>query len=308
MAPTILCINDAFVRNKMAGFDFDWTLVKPLDNRKFPKSVDDWQWLFPTIPDKLKELYNEGYMIVVFTNQSKPWKQEQIEKAMSTLNIPLFIAIAFEKEEYKPNTILFDSLTTNKKFINKKNSFFVGDALGRKDDFADSDKKFAENIGIECIAPESFFIEDIDKNSIALPELPLSNENEVVIMMGYPGSGKSTIAENICTKYPNYICIQGDIYKTSKAMIKKATEYAKKKCIIFDATNSSKTKRKEYIDFAKKYGYDIKCIHVTTPLENAYQRNKMRESEKQVPRIAYSVYTKYFEPPTEDEGFDLLEL
>jgi bifunctional polynucleotide phosphatase/kinase len=227
---------------------------------------------------------------------------------MSTLNIPLFIAIAFEKEHYKPNTILFDSLTTNKKFINKQNSFFVGDALGRKDDFSDSDKVFAENIGIQWIAPETFFIEQIDKNSISIPELPLSEDNEVVIMMGYPGSGKSTIANNICTKYPNYICIQGDIYKTSKAMIKKASEYVKQKSIIFDATNSSKTKRKEYIDFAKKYGYNIKCIHVKTPLENAYQRNKMRESDKQVPRIAYSVYTKHYEPPTEEEGFILLEV
>lgn len=128
-------------------------------------------------------------------------------------------------------------------------------------------------------------------------------------MMGYPGSGKSTIAQNICTKYPNYICIQGDIYKTSKSMIKKASEYiSEKKSIIFDATNSSKAKRNEYISFAQKYGYKIKCLHVTTPLENSYYRNKQRPSDIQVPRIAYSVYSKYFEEPQEEEGFTLIEV
>ena len=90
-------------------------------------------------PEIIKKYYADGHMIVIFTNQSKKWKCEQVQIVASKLNIPLFIVIATERVEYKPNLIMFDILFKGKK-INKENSFFVGDALGRKTDFADTDK------------------------------------------------------------------------------------------------------------------------------------------------------------------------
>ncbi len=36
----------------------------------------------------------------------------------------------------------------------KKNSYFVGDAAGRADDFASTDRKFALNVGIQFYTPE----------------------------------------------------------------------------------------------------------------------------------------------------------
>uniref|UniRef100_A0A6C0IT37 Uncharacterized protein n=1 Tax=viral metagenome TaxID=1070528 RepID=A0A6C0IT37_9ZZZZ len=305
--------------NKVASFDFDWTLVKPKDNRKFPKSVDDWQWLYPSVPYIIKQLYNDGHIIVIFTNQSKPWKKEQIINVCKTLDIPIYIAIAFDKTFYKPNVAIYEKVEEKIGQIDKANSFFVGDALGRKDDFSNSDKIFAENIGLKCYSPEDLFYKKNTNSSnsndevefIILPDIPLEKDKkEVIIMVGYPGSGKSTIADNICKENKNYICIKGDEYKTSKAMIKKAIEY-QDKSIIFDATNGSRKKRAEYIEFAKKYGYQssIKCIHVATSLEDAYQRNKERPEEKQVPRIAYSVYKKYFEEPDDvAEGFELINV
>ena len=41
--------------------------------------------------------------------------------------------------------------------INKDDSFYVGDALGRPGDHADSDKQFAINCGIKYISPEQMF-------------------------------------------------------------------------------------------------------------------------------------------------------
>ena len=78
-----------------------------------------------------------------------------------------------------------------------------------------------------------------------------------------------------------------------------------KKSVIFDATHSSIKKRKEYIELGKKYGYKISCIHVSTSLDISYKRNKERADEKNVPKIAYSVYSKYYEEPNESEGFTL---
>ena len=304
MAPDIYTINNAVITEKMASFDYDWTIVNPKDGKTFPSSIDDWEWLYKEVPVKIKKYYEDGYMIVVFTNQSKKWKCDQIQLVMKQLDIPLFLVIARDKSEYKPNPILFN-MVFNKK-INKEYSFFVGDALGRKHDFSDSDKVFAENIGIKCYSPEDIFRNTSE--SFEIPLIPLDSNPEIIIMVGYPGSGKSTIAKNIC-KNKNFIHIEGDIYKTYSKMIKASLEYIlESKSIIFDATHSSIKKRNYFIELSKKYKYKVKCIHVSTSLGVSYKRNKLRSDEKIVPKIAYSVYKKYYEEPTEEEGFILFKI
>jgi bifunctional polynucleotide phosphatase/kinase len=286
----------------MAAFDYDWTLVSPKGGKTFPSNVDDWEWLYPTISEKIKNFYDDGFMIVIFTNQSKAWKHEQLQLVAKTLDIPVFIVVATEECDYKPNPVLFNILMGNNK-INKEKSFFVGDALGRGGDFSDSDKVFAENIGIPCYCPEQVF--HVKTEITEIPTVPLSDEKQIIIMMGYPGSGKSTISKNIC-KNESFVHIEGDIYKTSKKMIKASLEHiSQNKSVIFDATHSSSKKRQEYIEFGKKYNYKIVCIHVSTPLEVSYKRNKLRNYEKSVPKIAYSVYKKHYEEPNETEGFEL---
>ena len=40
--------------NKIAAFDFDYTLVKPKSKKKFPEDSDDWVILYPNILTQLK--------------------------------------------------------------------------------------------------------------------------------------------------------------------------------------------------------------------------------------------------------------
>lgn len=302
MPPIVYNIHNATYKNKMAAFDYDWTLVNPKNAATFPKNIDDWEWIYPTVPDKLKKYHEDGYMIVIFTNQTKSWKCDQIKRVAESLFIPLFVVIAMNKKEHKPNPILFNTLF-EEHTIDISTSFFVGDALGRKIDFSDSDKVFAETIGLSWFPPEHIFC---DPNpTFELPTIPLSNTPEIIIMTGFPGSGKSTIAKHICQK-PNYIHIQGDVHKTSRKMIKASLEHiTQQKSIVFDATNSSIKKRLEYITVANKYKLPVMCIHVSTPSNIAFKRNRLRMDKKQVPKIAYSVYSKYFNQPTEEEGFSL---
>jgi bifunctional polynucleotide phosphatase/kinase len=141
-----------------------------------------------------------------------------------------------------------------------------------------------------------------------IPALNLSDAKQVIIMVGYPGSGKSTIAKSICAN-EQFVLIQGDVHKTSPKMLKAALPYVKEgKSPVFDATNSSSKKRSEYIEFAKKHNMKVVCVHMTTSLEVSYKRNKERDPENQVPKIAYSVYTKHFENPSVEEGFELIVL
>jgi bifunctional polynucleotide phosphatase/kinase len=159
MAPHIIKIGKFRLRQKMAMFDYDWTLVRPLSNGTFSKSLDDWKWITEKVPEILQKYYDKGFCIVIISNQSKNTKMklQQIINVLSTLNIPSLISVGYDDNDKKPNTTMFDIIIKNKK-IDMKKSFFVGDALGRKGDWSDSDKKFAENINIKNIySPDDIF-------------------------------------------------------------------------------------------------------------------------------------------------------
>ena len=303
---TVIKINKPRFRTKLASFDYDNTIVEPKDGRPFSKDINDWQWTYENVPSIILQYYNNGYMIAVFTNQSKDWKITQIKNVLEKLNIPMFVVIATEKSLYKPNTMMFNVFIEYNK-LNKEKSFFIGDALGRKGDFSDSDKLFGENIGIKVMSPESVFKSKDNENVIfKFPDIPICDEKEIIIMVGMPASGKTSCAVKIF-KPRSYIIIHGDVYKTSTKMIKFAKEH-KDKSIVFDATNGTKIKRKEYIDFGKENGYKIRCIQVTTSFEDCIKRNKERDENTKIPLIVYNIYKKNFEEPSEDEGVTIFKI
>ncbi|ERN04578.1 hypothetical protein AMTR_s00075p00081460 [Amborella trichopoda] len=68
--------------SKIAAFDFDGCLVKTSVKRVGP---DAWSLLYPSIPAKLQSLYNNGYKLVIFTNESNidRWKNSR-QKAVDS--------------------------------------------------------------------------------------------------------------------------------------------------------------------------------------------------------------------------------
>jgi len=285
--------------SKLAIFDVDWTLIKPKDGRPFPKDKDDWMWLRESVPSVVKSFKNQ-YHIVFVTDQSKPWKKDMIEDVCKELDIPITVLIAMDKKLHKPNPELFNSVF---KKYDTKESFMVGDTGGRKGDWAAKDKDFATAIKVKYITPEEMF--PINKIKKVLVELK-SSEQEVVIMIGIQGSGKSTIAK---TKFSDsYEIISGDIFKTPAKMIKEAKKHVSNKSIIFDATNGTKKRRKLFIDFAEKYNLPVKCVWVDRTLEVALEQVKEREKNggPHVSKIALYVFRKKFEEPTKDEGLNVI--
>ena len=176
------------------------------------------------------------------------------------MDIPITICIALEKEHYKPNLhVLFNEAISDiekQKKINKKKTFMCGDAMGRPNDHSNCDVKFAENFGIPCFSPESIFysksLNSQSKENVDKITAENNNIREVVIMVGYPGSGKSTIVKNVFEP-AGYFIANGDLLKTSTKMIKEAKKHISNKSVVFDATNPSKRKRLEYIQFAKEF-------------------------------------------------------
>jgi bifunctional polynucleotide phosphatase/kinase len=230
----------------------------------------------------------------------------------------------------------------DKKIFISKKSFYCGDAAGRLEpselqiqminpatkkspvDHSDTDRKFAMNIGIMFYTPDDLLVnnnkkikyklngiqpDDILKISVADTDINYykPEKKEVVIMIGYPGSGKSTYANKISELYNVSIINQDTCGVKAKCINLMKKLCMSNKTIIVDNTNYDTNKRFEYIRIAKENGYKkITCIWITTPIEIAKHMNNVRmlySGETKVPNIAYAIYTKNFKEPSKKEGF-----
>lgn len=285
-------------RSKLAIFDFDHTLVKPKDGRTFPKDENDWTYVRESVPQILKKIAKD-HQIVIQTDQSQIWKLDMIRAVVADLSIePVTAIIGFKIK--KPETALFESVFPT---FNKEKSFYVGDAAGRQGDWSDKDLVFAQRLGVKFKSPEEVF---------PMPEIKISQKvtakktKEVVIMVGYPGSGKSTIAKSLT----GYHVISGDIHKTVKAMISEAEKHVDHNSIVFDSTAGTKAKRADFVKFARNHELPVRTIWVKTPIDESMERSKDRALKGgiRIPAIAFYLYRKHFEEPVESEGFSLVQI
>ena len=273
----------------IAAFDLDWTLTYN-EQSLIPKEVDDIK-IFPNRRKMLEDIIKLGYNIVIFTNQyakSENEKQKKVKRIttfIKELKLPVFVYISTEKDDFRKPNISMWNLFKNDKEI--KNIIFVGDALGRPQDFSDSDRLFAENIGISQIySPEDFF---------GIAPIPAFNEKkELIVFVGMPGSGKNTYYNNYLSD--THIIIEQDILKTSPKVMKELSKSLKTgKSIVINSMNQTQEKREEYYEKAAEYNYNIKVLYF---LVNGSGFNELRE--KPVPKIVYHKYFKSLEPPSSD--------
>ena len=166
-------------RDKVYSFDLDSTLCVTKSGNTFRKDANDWKYWHTSVPTKLTEFYNQGYRIVIFSNQlgisqgkvSKAVVLGQFDNLQKDMKIPIDMFISTHSDIYrKPSTGLWD-LFVEKALGGKQpplsECIFVGDAAGRaaksgqisgKKDHSCSDRKFAINIGMPFKTPEEFFL------------------------------------------------------------------------------------------------------------------------------------------------------
>jgi len=269
----------------VAAFDLDWTLAYN-EKHLFPKDDDDIQVL-PNRRKILEEIIKLGYTLVIFTNQyakSKLEKDKKIQRVktfLKKLNLPVFTYISTEKDQYrKPNTGMWNIFS---KDLKVKKLIFVGDALGRPQDFSDSDRLFGEKLNAEIYSPEEFFGES------PVPEF--KKEKELVVFVGMAGSGKSSYYSN---NLQDHIHLEQDKLGTREKVLKALNNALETgKSIVIDATNPKQDNRLEYYKKAADKGYSIIVLYF---VKNGTGFNKLRE--KPVPTIAYHIYFKNLDPPT----------
>jgi len=300
-------------------FDLDWTLIRPL---KYSISKPGIGWKFlPLREQKLKQLDRDGYTIGIVSNQKiyPGNKLEDINKKMIEVEdwlnrllghtVPIFVALA--QDNYRKPSIGFKNFITppSSKY---RNSIicYVGDAAGRRDDFSDSDIEFAKNMDVVFYTPEQFFgTTGISSNIINIPKL-------FIIMMGAPGSGKTTYSLEL-QKYlqsknsslVNITALQSDDYSSNWVRIKKElSSYLNNINInggklIYDATNGKRERRIELLNMSWNLGIPTLIIHILNPGDN---RNKLRD--KKVPAIAYNTFWSSFDNPDPSSEGNLLEI
>ena len=178
---------------KIAAFDFDDTVIATKSGNRFSKGPDDWRWWHASVPGRLKQLHDEGHIIVVLSNQggislksdakSKTPKGDmkslnnfkgKVTAVLNALDLPVTVYAATGADGFrKPRTGMWAQLLTDYGLsdvgdIVHEECLFVGDAAGReaekqngtggKKDHSCSDRDFAANLSLPFQTPEEFFL------------------------------------------------------------------------------------------------------------------------------------------------------
>ena len=299
----------------LAGFDLDHTIIKPKSGNVFPKNKDDWMLLYPEVKTTLQSIPNNN-IIVIFSNQkglkiSEEDYMTKIDNIQQSLGVEFIFIAALDDDIFRKPRIgmyLYIKQHLGIKF-DKEESFYVGDMAGRSNDKYDTDIKFAMNIKANFMTPEMYFLNK-NKEEYKLSGYLLNNtntnniiptftekSNTLIIISGYPGSGKTFLANNIKNNN-NFILISKDIYKNKFDNI--LLENLKlSNPIIVEGLFYNNMLRYKIKDVANKYNYNINYIHVTTNYDLSYHLNlyrKLYENKNSVPEIVYMKYRNMFEP------------
>ncbi|CAD6191330.1 unnamed protein product [Caenorhabditis auriculariae] len=347
-------------RSKLACFDFDGTLIirTPTDPETpevqdenatsldvTPDVYENWELRYKNMPSRLQQLYEDGFKIVVFSNQKGveegtigvlPY-QMKVEKVAEQIGVPIQVFVAMSHSAYrKPCTGLWDALEERNDgvSIDKEASFYVGDAAGRhpteihpKRDKSSADRFFALNVGLRFQTPEQFFegleVEEpwgppsFDPRKLLasrLPELdPVdtklpSEGQEVIVMVGFPGSGKSTFSKKIADEYGYFEVSRDKIGGPDKcvAVARKALEEGKS--VVIDNTGPDLKSRKHYIDVAKEMGVGCRCFEMNCDFGRAQHSVRYRLlTSEDAPDVGVAVLQDHqdrYKKPHLDEGFD----
>ena len=153
--------------------DLDGTLISTISGETFSKGIWDMKFKFEVL-DKIKEIKSE-YLLIV-TNQGGieggfvnaynfRAKLEYITRAISEYcDCKCYGTYCSSNDKLnprcKPNTGMLEDLLKNTVGYNfnyiKSLSLMIGDASGKEGQFSDSDKKTAENFGIDYMDVDDF--------------------------------------------------------------------------------------------------------------------------------------------------------
>ena len=140
----------------------------------------------------------------------------------------------------------------------------------------------------------------------------------VVVLVGLPGSGKSTwaLAQGITVLSSDDVRvlladdvhnqqIHGAVFSTMRYLLRRRLELGAKATII-DATNLLPAHRKPWRQLGEAAGAEVRAVYFATPVEECLRRNALRA--RVVPAEAIREMAAKLRPPTVGEGFASVQL
>ena len=318
----------------VAGFDLDGTLITTQSGRTFPRNREDWKWLASEIPDKLRRLASSpATLLVIITNQSNFTevlrnKIEDIILSAGLINVPFIVTVSTEHTRYrKPMRGVMDWLRATYK-VASDGGFYVGDAMSPEiGDHSTSDYYFALNSGLAFNYAANYWANNdiAGLHNIGAPIPPpvlpaglmiaagettktvadkvASVGYDVVILVGAPAVGKTTLAEYL-RDYYGFSIAGMDTDGTRTAYIrnlKALLNAAYRPRIVIDNTNPDRTELLEIIK-NNRSNAQIGIVWFDVDRETAEYMNHRRcyLTGRWIPVIAYNIYYKKMVPPKGD--------
>ncbi|CAH8588188.1 unnamed protein product [Heterobilharzia americana] len=296
---------------KILGLDLDGTIIIPSSGKVFPKDYTDWKLINNNILPKLKEYFDKGYKVVLLSNQRGITKGYQdipnfklkIQNIVEKLNIPVQALFSILEDKNRNSGVSIDSFS----------SFYCGDAAGRlaygsrKKDHSCCDRLFALNIGIRFVTPEELWFNQSDTDKFEMPKfnptellsnneiqnakmpsIQRLNQPELVLLIGYPASGKSHFCCQVLAPL-GYEIISRDVIGTWQKCVQAAEEaIAKKQSVVV-------------------WDIPVRCFIMETSFEHAQHNEKFRaltnSSHKPISSMVFNMMKSKYEKPTLEEGF-----
>ncbi|KAH8873708.1 Bifunctional polynucleotide phosphatase/kinase isoform 1 [Schistosoma japonicum] len=332
--------------SKILGLDMDGTIIIPSSGKVFPKDYTDWKLINDNVIPKLKEYFEKGYKIVFLSNQRGITKGYQdihsfklkIQNIVDKLNLPVqAIFSILDDRNRKPLTGMWEYLENDGNsgiLIDSSASLYSGDAAGRlafgkrKKDHSCCDRLFALNIGIRFLTPEQLWFDQVDTETFEMPKfnptelltngihennnskLPIIHrptKPELILMVGYPASGKSHFCNQVLIPLGYEVISRDNIGTWQKCV--QAVEQATSKSlpVVVDNTNMDVESRARYIKIAKVWDIPVRCFIMETTIEHAQHNERFRSltnlSHKPISQMVFNMMRSKYEKPTIEEGY-----
>jgi bifunctional polynucleotide phosphatase/kinase len=288
---------------KWSAFDLDWTLIRPtttptrctLTGGPFCLQANDWTPI-PGRIERLNDFIRDGYSLIIISNQkAKGKKLDTVKQRMQ--NVYNYFV------KYFPDIVILYSTDDN--IYRKPNigwsqhlgflpgSLYCGDACqdptsDRSWGYSDTDRQFAINMGLPFYSVEEVFPQ------ILLPKELFEVPKVVLILVGPPGSGKSSFAKS----HPEFVHIESDKYKSNWLSIEKVFRQAlsNNSKIFIDATNPTRKRRLQIIQIAAQY--NAPCGIILFLNSGKWNVRPAQYCRTPISQMAFNMFWSRFEEPT----------